>query len=107
MTEVYLRGLSRWQAEQQRDAVADVHVTAYDGVAGAEYRDRQGFLRRFEQHVQQPGFDMTVADGEVLSAAPTGSGSPVPASGGRASAATCRRRSRNSPSPGGRSGWPA
>ncbi|MCX5559223.1 GNAT family N-acetyltransferase [Streptomyces sp. NBC_00038] len=62
MTEVYLRGLSRWQAEQQRDAVADVHVTAYDGVAGAEYRDRQGFLRRFEQHVQQPGFDMTVAD---------------------------------------------
>ncbi|MFJ1605644.1 GNAT family N-acetyltransferase [Streptomyces sp. NPDC088253] len=62
MAEVYLRRLSRWQAEQQRGAVADVHVTAYRGAAGAEYRDRQGFLNRFEQHVQRPGFDMVVAD---------------------------------------------
>ncbi|WP_254643622.1 GNAT family N-acetyltransferase [Streptomyces sp. BV286] len=62
MAEVYLRRLSRWQAEQQRDAVADVHVTAYRGVAGEEYRDRQGFLHRFEQHVQHTGFDMVVAD---------------------------------------------
>ncbi|MEV0556030.1 hypothetical protein AB0I27_21590 [Streptomyces sp. NPDC050597] len=62
MTEVYLRRLSRWQAEQQRAAVADVHVTAYRGAAGAEYRDRQGFLDRFEQHVQRLGFDMMVAD---------------------------------------------
>ncbi|MEU9955796.1 hypothetical protein [Streptomyces sp. NPDC050982] len=62
MTEVYLRRLSRWQAEQQRAAVADVHVTAYRGAAGAEYRDRQGFLDRFEQHVQRTGFDMMVAD---------------------------------------------
>ncbi|MDQ1027933.1 GNAT superfamily N-acetyltransferase [Streptomyces umbrinus] len=62
MTEVYLRRLSRWQAEQQRAAVADVYVTAYRGAAGAEYRDRQGFLDRFEQHVQRLGFDMTVAD---------------------------------------------
>ncbi|WP_406369326.1 hypothetical protein OG788_05425 [Streptomyces sp. NBC_00647] len=62
MPEVYLRRLSRWQAEQQRDAVADVHVAAYHGAAGAEYRDRQGFLSRFEQHVQRPAFDMVVAD---------------------------------------------
>ncbi|MEV2234796.1 hypothetical protein AB0H69_40380 [Streptomyces phaeochromogenes] len=62
MTEVYLRRLSRWQAEQQRAAVADVYVTAYRGAAGAEYRDRQGFLDRFEQHVQRLGFDMMVAD---------------------------------------------
>ncbi|WP_192583527.1 GNAT family N-acetyltransferase [Streptomyces albicerus] len=62
MAEVYLRRLSRWQAEQQRSAVADVYVTAYRGAAGAEYRDRQGFLSRFEQHVQRPGFDMVVAD---------------------------------------------
>ncbi|QQM46886.1 hypothetical protein JEQ17_24345 [Streptomyces liliifuscus] len=54
--------MSRWQAEQQRAAVADVHVTAYRGAAGAEYRDRQGFLDRFEQHVQRVGFDMMVAD---------------------------------------------
>ncbi|MGW3662400.1 GNAT family N-acetyltransferase [Streptomyces sp. NPDC005141] len=62
MSEVYLRRLSRWQAEQQRDAVADVHVAAYHGAAGAEYRDRQSFLSRFEQHVQCPAFDMVVAD---------------------------------------------
>ncbi|MGW7264240.1 GNAT family N-acetyltransferase [Streptomyces sp. NPDC054842] len=66
MTEVYLRRLSRWQAEQQRDAVADVHVTAYRGAAGAEYRDRQSYLRRFEQHVGQPDFDMVVADANGL-----------------------------------------
>ncbi|MEW2572259.1 hypothetical protein [Streptomyces sp. NPDC047070] len=62
MAEVYLRRLSRWQAEQQRDAVADVYVGAYRGAAGAEHRDRQGFLRRLEQHVQHTGFDMMVAD---------------------------------------------
>jgi GNAT superfamily N-acetyltransferase len=62
MAEVYLRRLSRWQAEQQRSAVADVYVTAYRGAAGAEYRDRQGFLSRFEQHVQLTGFDMVVAE---------------------------------------------
>ena len=62
MAEVYLRRLSRWQAEQQRAAVADMYVTAYRGAAGAEYRDRQGFLNRFEQHVQHSGFDMVVAD---------------------------------------------
>ncbi|MFJ2263091.1 GNAT family N-acetyltransferase [Streptomyces sp. NPDC087844] len=62
MAEVYLRRLSRWQAEQQRDAVADVYVSAYRGAAGAEHRDRQGFLLRLEQHVQHTGFDMVVAD---------------------------------------------
>ncbi|MEV3860755.1 GNAT family N-acetyltransferase [Streptomyces sp. NPDC050095] len=62
MAEVYLRRLTRWQAEQQREAVADVYVTAYRGAAGAEYRDRTGFLRVFEQNVRHEGFDMAVAD---------------------------------------------
>lgn len=62
MAQVYLRRLSRWQAEQQREAVADVYVSAYHGAAGAEYRDRQGFLTRFEKHGQRPDFDMVVAD---------------------------------------------
>ncbi|WP_210590365.1 GNAT family N-acetyltransferase [Streptomyces sp. GESEQ-35] len=66
MAEVYLRRLTRWQAEQQREAVADVYVTAYRGAAGAEYRDRKGFLRRFEQHVHHDGFDMAVADATGL-----------------------------------------
>ncbi|MEU9184748.1 GNAT family N-acetyltransferase [Streptomyces sp. NPDC048484] len=62
MAEVYLRRLSRWQAEQQRNAVADVYAGAYRGAAGPEHHDRQGFLLRLEQHVQHTGFDMVVAD---------------------------------------------
>ncbi|MEU7647661.1 hypothetical protein [Streptomyces huasconensis] len=79
MTEVFLRRLSRWQAEQQRESVANLYVEAYRGAAGAEYSDRQGFLRRFEHDVQQPDFDMVVADAGGLvgclygyRAAPTG-----------------------------------
>ncbi|MER5440143.1 hypothetical protein [Streptomyces sp. NPDC002790] len=66
MDEVYLRRLTRWQAEQQREGIADVYVTAYRGAAGAEYRDRASFLGRFEQHVRHDGFDMTVADAPGL-----------------------------------------
>ncbi|WJV47200.1 GNAT family N-acetyltransferase [Streptomyces flavofungini] len=62
MAEVYLRRLTRWQAEQQREVVADLYVLAYRTAAGAEYRDREGFLRLFEQHVRHDGFDMVVAD---------------------------------------------
>ncbi|MFZ3599527.1 hypothetical protein [Streptomyces sp. BH104] len=66
MDEVYLRRFTRWQAEQQREAVADVYVTAYRGAAGDEYRDRASFLRRYEQHVRRDGFDMVVADAPGL-----------------------------------------
>ncbi|MFJ8825901.1 hypothetical protein ACIREE_29545 [Streptomyces sp. NPDC102467] len=66
MAEVYLRRLTRWQAEQQREPIADVYVMAYHGAAGAEYRDRRKFQRRFEQHVQNDGFDMVVADAPGL-----------------------------------------
>ncbi|MEV7884932.1 GNAT family N-acetyltransferase [Streptomyces sp. NPDC002817] len=62
MTEVHLRRLSRWQADQQRAAVADLYAKAYRGAPGAEYHDRQAFLDRFEQEVQHPDFDMVVAD---------------------------------------------
>ncbi|MEB8336862.1 GNAT family N-acetyltransferase [Streptomyces endophyticus] len=66
MAEAYLRRFTRWQADQQREAVADVYMTAYRDAAGAEYRDRAGFLRRFEQHVRHDGFDMAVADASGL-----------------------------------------
>lgn len=62
MAEVYLRRLTRWQAEQQRAVVADLYVTAYRTAAGAEYRDREEFLRLFAQQAQHDGFDMVVAD---------------------------------------------
>ncbi|MGW2514407.1 GNAT family N-acetyltransferase [Streptomyces scopuliridis] len=68
MAEVFVRRLSRWQAEQQREAVADVYAEAYRRVPGEESRDRrerdrQEFLETFAEDVQRPGFDMVVASG--------------------------------------------
>ncbi|MBD0739023.1 GNAT family N-acetyltransferase [Streptomyces sp. CBMA29] len=61
MAEVFTRRMSRWQAEQQREAVADVYVEAYRGVPGQEFHDREDFLRRFAEATRRPGFDMIVA----------------------------------------------
>ncbi|MEU6122126.1 hypothetical protein [Streptomyces sp. NPDC047123] len=66
MPEVFLRRLSRWQAEQQREAVADLYVEAHRDHDGTEYNDRRAFLRRFEHDVQQTDFDMVVADASGL-----------------------------------------
>ncbi|MEV0262561.1 GNAT family N-acetyltransferase [Streptomyces sp. NPDC050617] len=66
MTEVYLRRLTRWQADQQREAVADLYGAAYRGVTGQEFHDRRGFLDRFEEDVKRPGFDMVIAGGAGL-----------------------------------------
>ncbi|MFE4913605.1 GNAT family N-acetyltransferase [Streptomyces sp. NPDC056652] len=63
MAEVFIRRLSRWQAEQQREAVADVYVEAYRRAHGEESPDRQEFLETFAEDVQRPGFDMVVASG--------------------------------------------
>ncbi|WP_328666587.1 GNAT family N-acetyltransferase [Streptomyces sp. NBC_00322] len=60
MLEVFVRRLTRWQAEQQRESVADVYVETYRAFSGAEFHDRQEFLRRFAEDVQRPGFDMVV-----------------------------------------------
>lgn len=62
MAEVFIRRLSRWQAEQQQEAVADVYVETYRGVPGEEFADRERFLRAFASHRGRPGFDMVVAD---------------------------------------------
>jgi GNAT superfamily N-acetyltransferase len=63
VAEVFVRRLSRWQGEQQREAVADVYVESYRQVHGEEFRDREEFLRTFADDVQRPGFDMMVASG--------------------------------------------
>ncbi|MYV98689.1 hypothetical protein [Streptomyces sp. SID3343] len=59
MTEVFLRRLTRWQADQQREAVADTYVKTY----GDDPPGRPEFLRRYADHIQQPGFEMVVANG--------------------------------------------
>ncbi len=103
--EVFLRRLSRWQAEQQRNDIGDVHVMVYRGDVGTEYRDREDFLGRFEQDVRRPDFDMVVAGRRGSSAAPMASTPPAPGGGGRGSTENSRRTSRSSPPPGGCSCW--
>lgn len=66
MAGMFLRRLTRWRTEQQRESFADTYVEAYAGVAGEEFRDRQDFLRRFEEHVQRPGFESVVAMSDKL-----------------------------------------
>jgi len=61
MAEVFLRRLSRWQADQQREAVADLYVDAYRGSADEQFHDRQEYLRLLGEHVQRPGFEMVIA----------------------------------------------
>lgn len=59
--DVFLRRLSRWQAEQQRETFADLWVEAYRGVAGRTDEERQEFLGRFARDLSLPGFDMVIA----------------------------------------------
>ncbi|WP_405769491.1 GNAT family N-acetyltransferase [Streptomyces sp. NBC_01538] len=62
MGEVFFRRLSRWQADSDREELADLYVAAYQEPPGEEYRNRERFLARLAEDVQRPGFDMVVAD---------------------------------------------
>lgn len=62
---VYLRGLSRWQAEDQREDLADLFVESTVAAGGDEYDSREGFLRRLTEDVRRPGFDMMIAEATV------------------------------------------
>src|SRR5579884_1879738 len=62
MGEVFLRRLSRWQADANREALADLFVEAYEEPPGEEFRNRGGFLERLSDHVQRPGFDLLLAE---------------------------------------------
>ncbi|GAA2497240.1 hypothetical protein GCM10010406_37060 [Streptomyces thermolineatus] len=69
MAEIFVRHLTRWQAENDREKFADMFVEAYAEVAGGEFRGREGFLERFAVRARQPGFDMVVASAATV---PTG-----------------------------------
>ncbi|MEU8890313.1 GNAT family N-acetyltransferase [Streptomyces sp. NPDC048442] len=76
VAEVFFRRLSRWQADQQRDSIADLYELTYrDSSSTAPRRnpyepvppddpafhDRTAFLTRFAADVQRPGFDLLIA----------------------------------------------
>lgn len=74
MVEVFTRRMSRWQAEQQQDAVADVFAEVYPraDAPGEESRDREAYLRRFTADTRRPGFDMVVASERRMTGAAYG-----------------------------------
>ncbi|WP_405785907.1 hypothetical protein OG565_31360 [Streptomyces sp. NBC_00138] len=67
---IYLRGLSRWQAEDQREEIADLYVESSPVTAGDEYDSRAAFLHRLTEDVRRPGFDMLIAEATVSGEAP-------------------------------------
>jgi GNAT superfamily N-acetyltransferase len=80
MDAVRVRQLTRWQAEDLREDLADLYVESSDAAPGEEYRDREAFLHRLADDVQQPGFDMLVAETTAL--AGCAFGFPVARDGG-------------------------
>ncbi|MEV0370176.1 hypothetical protein AB0I10_10160 [Streptomyces sp. NPDC050636] len=67
MAEVFLRRLTRWQAETQRESVADLYVAAHRGPPADDAPGRAEFLRRFaERDVQRPGFEMVIGSSPAL-----------------------------------------
>lgn len=66
MTTVFMRRLSRWQAESQREDFADLYLQAYRDPFGDTGPDRQQFGERFAYDVQQPEFEMLVASDPSL-----------------------------------------
>ena len=63
---VILRRLNRWQAEELREDLADLHVESYDTSAGEEFEGREEFLGRLAEDVQRPGLTMLIAEATTL-----------------------------------------
>jgi hypothetical protein len=59
---IRLRRLSRQQAQDLREDLADLYVESRPGAAGQRYRDRRDFLRRLACDVRRPGFALLLAE---------------------------------------------
>jgi hypothetical protein len=66
LNAIRLRRLSRGQAEDLRENLADLYVQSAIGAGGREYRDREGFLRRLAGDIRRPGFALLVAETTTL-----------------------------------------
>ncbi|RBM23260.1 hypothetical protein [Streptomyces sp. PT12] len=67
MSTVFLRRLSRWQAETEREDLGDLYAEAHRDAQGAAASTREAFIRHFVDHdAQQPEFDLVVAGDPAL-----------------------------------------
>ncbi len=62
MGDVFLRRLSRWQSDQYREQLADLHVAAYGGTPGEPSHGRSRFQERLAEDSSRPGFDLVIAE---------------------------------------------
>lgn len=63
---IRLRRLTRWQAEDMREDIADLAAESVAGTAGEAYHDRGDFLHRLAVTAHRPGFALLVAETTVL-----------------------------------------
>ncbi|MGK5529026.1 N-acetyltransferase family protein [Streptomyces sp. URMC 129] len=62
MSTVFLRRLSRWQAETDREQIADLYVAAHQDTPGPRPLPREEFVHAFADHdLGRPGFDLVLA----------------------------------------------
>ncbi|MFD8912988.1 STAS domain-containing protein [Streptomyces sp. NPDC059575] len=63
---IRLRRLTRWQAEDMREDIADLAAESVAGTPGEAYHDRGDFLHRLAVAAHRPGFALLVAETTVL-----------------------------------------
>ncbi|MFF7898291.1 STAS domain-containing protein [Streptomyces sp. NPDC088337] len=63
---IRLRRLTRWQAEDMREDIADLAAESVADTPGEAYHDRGDFLRRLAVTAHRPGFALLVAETTVL-----------------------------------------
>ncbi|MFE7232476.1 STAS domain-containing protein [Streptomyces sp. NPDC002405] len=63
---IRLRRLTRWQAEDMCEDIADLAAESVAGTPGEAYHDRGDFLRRLAVMAHRPGFALLVAETTVL-----------------------------------------
>ena len=64
--ETVLRRLNRWQAEEQREDLADLYVECCPSKPGQEFPLREAFIERLVADARTPGFSMRVAETATL-----------------------------------------
>ncbi|WP_078884174.1 STAS domain-containing protein [Streptomyces sp. NRRL S-340] len=63
---IRLRRLTRWQAEDMREDIADLAAESVAGTTGERYHNRGDFLHRLTVTARRPGFVLLVAETTVL-----------------------------------------
>ncbi|WP_445280488.1 STAS domain-containing protein [Streptomyces sp. DSM 118148] len=63
---IRLRRLTRWQAEDMREDIADLAAKSVAGTTGEAYHDRGDFLNRLAVTAHRPGFALLVAETTAL-----------------------------------------